>query len=245
MSVFSNLTTTGLEETQDRLGGFAALPSDAYVGKIKTAYAGIASASKAQSLTLIVEFPGTGEYRETFWITNRNGENFFINKGGDANKKSPLPGFSHVNDICLICAGKELSQMLTEDKVMNIWDANEKKELPKSVPMLTELLDQSIGLGILRQIVFKQEKNTNGDYVDTAETRTENVTDKVFHPEANLTINEAKANITEPDFMPKWIKKNKGVDRDKTKGKGGPAPQSGRPGGASTPAPTSSLFAKK
>ena len=254
MSVFSNLGTEGLEEAQDFLGGFQTLATDAYVATIKAMYAGKAAASNAQNVTIIADVNGT-EYRETIYITNKQGQNFFHpkDKSGkrDETKRNPLPGFSVVNDICLFVTGKPLNEQTTEEKVMNVYDPEQRKEMPKSVQVVTALTGEKIGLAIIREIVFKQEKNTsNGEYEDTTETRTQNSIDKVFHPELMVTASEVKhapeGKTPEADFIPKWLEKNKGVDRDKTKGKtaAGEAPKSGKPGGNS-PAPTSSLFGKK
>ena len=55
MSMFNNLTNEGLEEPQDRLGGFAPLETGIYTGEIKALYGG-KSAGGATSLTVIVDF---------------------------------------------------------------------------------------------------------------------------------------------------------------------------------------------
>jgi hypothetical protein len=248
MSLFNNLTTDGLEEAQDRLGGFSRLESGAYTGKIKAAYAGVAANSKAQSITVILAHgkDGKEEYRETLWITNKNGENFFVNKGGDG-KKSPLPGFTIINDLCLVTTNKPLAEQPTEEKVMNIYDPDAKKELPKAVQMLVDLLDTEVTFGIIKQTVNKQEKDSAGNYQDTAETRDENFTDKIFHYPSNLTVNEALNKITTATFYGAWVEKNKGVTRDRTNKdlakNGGKAGRPGMPPQAATAGgKTSSLF---
>lgn len=254
MSVFGNLTTEGLEEQGDRLGGFQTVPTDAYVPTIKAMYAGKAAASNAQNVTIIADINGT-EYRETIYITDKTGKNYYHPKDGkgarDNTKRNPLPGFSVVNDICLFITGKPLAEQVTEEKVMNIYDPEQKRELPKSVPVITATMGEKVGLAIIREIVFKQEKNTStGEYEDTSETRTQNTIDKVFHPTMQVTAHEVK-NTPEgqsptPDFIPKWVEQNKGKDRDKTKGKSGAeAPKSGKPGAAGNSASTPSLFGNR
>ena len=231
-SLFGNLKSDGLEESQDRLGGFAPLATDIYVGTIKVAYAGKSSGG-AQSVSLIVDMPGGKEYRETLYITNKNGENFFLNKQ-DKTKKVPLPGFTIVDDICLIATGKPLCEQEAEDKTINVYDSDAKKELPKSVPMLVELIGQKIALGILKQIENKNEKDGNGNYVATAETRESNVTDKVFHPEVKLTVVEARQGVETAQFWDGWLERNKGQTRDKRTIKDG-AGVAGKPGAATPP----------
>jgi hypothetical protein len=253
MNVFGNLTTEGLEEQGDRLGGFAAIPTDAYIATIKAMYAGKASASNAQNVTILADINGT-EYRETIYITNKQGQNFFHPKDGkgnrDTTKRNPLPGFSVVNDICLFITGKPLNEQTTEEKQMNVYDVEAKKELPKSVQVISATMGEPIGLAIIREIVFKQEKNSNDEYVDTNETRIQNNIDKVFHPTMQVTASEVKhtpeGKTPEADFIPKWTEQNKGKDRDKTKGKSsGEAPKSGKPGAAGNSASTPSLFGNK
>lgn len=252
-NIFEGLTSEGLEATQDRVGGFRVFETDAYTGTIKAAYAGKSAHSKAQSISLILDLDnGKGEYRETYWITNKNGENFFRNKQ-DNTKKVPLPGFAIVEDLCLVTTDKPLAQQTTDDKIMNVYDPDAKKELPKSVPMLVELIGKKVTLGILKETRNRQVKNAStGEYEDTPESREENVTDKVFHFPSNLTVVEARQGTTVATFFTVWLEKNKGNTRDRRTIKDGAnGGQSGKPGRPNTPpkagetAPkTSSLFSK-
>lgn len=247
MGLFKNLGTEDLEKAQDRLGGFSVLETDVYTGKIKAAYAG-ESQNGAMSVSFIFDFGGR-EYRETYWVTNRNKENFFRNQQ-DQTKKIPLPGFTIVNDICLVTTDSPLSEQDTEDKVMNMWDPESKKELPKSVKMLTGLLGKEVSVGIFKQLENKSDK-VGEEYVPNADTREVNVTDKIFHYPTNMTVAEAQQGQQEAKFHGLWLDKNKGTVKDKRTIKDGQAaPQggkSGRPGGppqaggAAAPK-TSSLF---
>lgn len=246
MSVFAKLSTTGLEEAQDRIGGFQPLDTDIYQAKIKAAYAG-QSAGGAVSITFILDAGGR-EYRETMYVTNKKGENFFLNRD-DASKKVPLPGFTIVNDICMIASGAPLSEQATEDKVINIYDNEARKEMPKSVPMLVDLIGQTVALGIVRQLENKNEKDGNGTYVPTEETRETNTTEKVFHPEQKLTVAEALKGEEVAKFWDSWLERNKGNTRDKRTikdGVGGKvgAPRAAAPSAAGAPV-RKSLFPAK
>lgn len=241
-ALFGSLTTDGLEEVTDRLGGFSPLASDIYTGTIKAAYAG-ASSGGAQNITLIVDAGGR-EYRETIYITNKKGENYWVN---DNKKKVPLPGFTTINNICLCASGKPLAEQDTADKVFNVYDPEARKELPKSVPMLTDLVGQEITLAILKVLENKNEKQ--GDkYVPTADTRESNQIDAVFNTDTRMTVAEALSGAEEPVFHDAWLEKNKGQVRDKREIKDGDAGvKSGRPGGApqaGAKAPGRSLFGK-
>ena len=251
MSVFGNLTNDGLEETNDRLGGFNVRDTDAYLGTIKVAYAG-QSQGGARKVTLVVNL-SDGEYSETIYDTTKKGENWFLNQN-DKSKKVPLPGFTTIDDICLVTTGKPLSEQDTEEKVVKVYDYDEKKELPKSVPVLTELTGQKVILGILKSVVDKNVKNdSTGEYEPSGETREENTIEKVFHYPSKVTVVEAReaqkaGRDAEATFYDKWVEKNKGQTRNRAKGTDGKGGQSGRPGGGAPQAgggqqkKTNSLF---
>lgn len=248
---FGNLKSEGLEESQDRLGGgFAAKESDIYTGNIKAFYAG-ESAKGAKSVTVILaggQF-GDQEYRETIYITKQTGENFYLNPQ-DKSKKIPLPGFTVIDDMCLATVGKPLSEVDFEEKVMNIWDPEQRKELPKSVPMAVELLGQEVSVAIQKTLENQTEKDAQGNYVPKADgsTREVNNIDKVFNTATKMTVAEARGGATEAQFWDKWVERNQGKTRDKTEKNAG---QAGRPNAGGTPqaggnaggaAPRTSLF---
>ena len=250
MSLFGNLKSDGLEQTQDRLGGgYQPKETDIYTGKIKALYAG-KSAGGAQSVSLILSLADGSEYRETFWITNKKGENFFLNKD-DKTKKVPLPGFTIVDDLCLVTTGKPLAEQDTEEKTIKLYDSEAKKELPKAVPMLVEALGLEVSLGIVKVLENKNEKQGE-EYVPTAETRELNSTDKVFHTETRMTVVEAREGAEVAKFWDSWLERNKGNTRDKRTIKDGQAGTAGAPkaAGASAAAPAAggaprkSLFGK-
>ena len=105
-------------------------------------------------------------------------------------QKNYLSGFTTVNDLALLTTGQLLANATTENKVIKIWNKDQAKEVPTEVPCITALHGKPIKLGILEEITFKQTKDANGNYVDTAETRTSNVINKVFMPQqARLLMN--------------------------------------------------------
>lgn len=234
--LFSGLTTDGLEETQDRLGGYQPFDSDIYTGLIKAAYAG-QSAGGAKSVSLIVDFNGK-EYRETVYITNRKGENFFYNKN-DTTKKVPLPGFTTIDNICLVTTGAPLSEQPTEEKTIKVYDPEARAELPKAVQMLVDLIGKEVSLGILRSLENKNEKNANNEYVPTADTRETNYIDVVFHTPTKMTVVEARNNAEAPAFWDAWSDRNKGNTKDNREIKDGQGGKSGRPGSNNSGPPQS------
>lgn len=238
-----NITSAGLEETTDRLGGFAPLTTDIYTGKVKVAYVG-KSAQGATSITVITDFSGK-EFRTTQYITNKKGENWFLNKN-DNSKKVPLPGFTIIDDLCLCITGKPLCEQDTEEKVLNIYDPDVKKEVPKTVEVLVELIGTEVSMAIEHVLVDKTAKDASGEYVATGETREENEVSKIFNSEARLTVAEARSNQTEPKFWDAWLERNKGKVRDKTSKEGVVAAKPGKPVAApQAAAARPSLFGKK
>lgn len=235
MGMFANMTTDTLEKSTDSLGGnFDPVATDVYDAIIKVAYAGKSQRSNAQSITVHAAL-GEQEFRETIWITNGQGENFYKDKQ-DPTKKRPMPGFTTVNDLCLLATGQDLSEQDTEEKMVKIYNFEERKEVPTPVQVLTGLTNKEVKLGILRQIVDKQKQGDDGKYHNTGETRTENVIDKVFHAETGRTVNEYLQNVESSEFLDAWVKKNQGKDRNKAKGtgsnSGAGSSGSGHPGGA-------------
>ena len=241
--MFNNLTDQGLEKAEDRLGGgFSVRETDIYTFKIKAAYAG-KSQGGAMNVSIIAT-DSQGEYRETIYITNKKGENFFVKDG----KKVPLPGFTIINDLCLIATGEPLSEQETEDKVINLYDYDAKKEVPTSVPMIMALVGAEVSLSVQKNLEDKNAKNDAGEYVPTGETRDTNTIGKVFHTETKMTVVEALEGAEEAKFWDAWLEKNKGKVFDRTKKDTG----GGKPVGT-RPAPTAgakessrpSLFGKK
>lgn len=248
---FAKYSDEGLEKVEDRVGGgYAAKDTDIYTGNIKQFYAGKSSGG-ADSVTVILsggDF-GNKEYRETLYTSNKNGENSYAAKdkdGKETGKRSPLPGYTHANHMCIATVGKKLSEIDFEDKMVNIYDPEQQKELPKSVPVAIELIGQEVSVAILKTKEFKTEKDAQGNYAPKADgsTREVNTIEKVFNTKHKMTISEAENGATEPQFWNAWLEKNKGTVRDKTAGKGGNNGNAGAPqaSGSGEAAPRESLF---
>lgn len=243
-NMFGKLTTAGLETTGDRLGGSSIMDTGVYDGTVKLAYAGKARSSNAQSVTIHIDINGR-EFRETLWITNKEGQNFFADKK-DPSKKQALPGFTSVEELCLVTTGLPLSEQTVEEKVVSLYDFDLKKEIPQNVPVLTDLIGMPVSVGIVRQIVDKQVKDAAGNYTNSGQTREENVSDKFFHQESGRTVTEVRQGIEEAIFKGKWAEKNTGVTRNKAKGAEGKsgAPKAGPAGAPAAGAPKrTSMFA--
>ncbi|AWN06216.1 putative ssDNA-binding protein [Erwinia phage phiEaP8] len=227
MSMFSGMSDQGMEKQEDRVGGGGfILDTDLYTGRIKAAYVGKSSGG-AMSITILFTPAGGKEYRETVYITKKTGENFYVKDG----KKYPMPGFSLINNLCMIATGAPLDQQETEEKVLNIWNSDEKKELPTAVQVISGLTDAEVTFAIQKVLENKSELRGN-DYVAIPDTRESNNIVNVIHTESGLTVREAEEGKTEPVYGPAWLEKNKGQVYDKRTIKDGAAGAPTRPGAA-------------
>lgn len=239
--MFGNLNADGLEAEGDRLGGGSLLDTAIYDATVKLAFVGKASASNAQSITVHLDINGI-EFRDTFWVTNRNGENFYPDKK-DPSKKRPLPGFTMVDDLALLTTGLPLSELDVEEKVVRLYDYTLKKEIPQNVLVIVDMLGKPVTVAVIKQIVDKQQKDTSGVYQNTGETREENVADKFFHTESRRTVTEVREGMEEAVFYSKWAEKNNGKVINRAKGAEGRTGAPARPtAGAPAAAKKKSLF---
>lgn len=244
---FGNLKDDNLEAAQDTLGGYAPLPSGIYSGTIKAIYAG-KSDGGAHNVTVLLDLGGR-ELRETIYISNKKGENWYPNKQSP-DKKLPLPGFTIANDLALVATGLPLSEQPFEDKILNVYDPEQRKEVPKSVSVMVDAIGKPVSVAVLNVLENKAVKDQSGNYIDTAETRNSNTIDKVFDTDSKMTVAEAREQKTGGIFWAKWSEMNSGKVRDKRTIKDGAAgsASSGKPvmrptsSGAGAEAPRKSLF---
>lgn len=214
MSLLDALDTKGLEDTEDFVGGSRSLESDVYDATIKAAYITVSSTGSV-ALNFHADVGGT-EFKEVLYIIGRSGNNYY-EKGG---KKIPLPGFKVANDICLATIGKDIKDVPQESKIFNVYDPSLKKEVPREVPTLVELIGEKVSLGILKEVQDKTALNTsNNQYEPTGETRVVNTINIVFNTASGMTVNEAKKGLSNPVFRDKWITANRGRVVDRSKGK--------------------------
>lgn len=230
-ALFGNLKekTQNMEAARDSVGGGGfVIDADAYEMTLKVAYVG-QSKGGANMLTVIFDRDGN-DYREDIYFTSskEKGQLPYYVKN---DKQFPLPGYSIVSDLCLILGGLPLEETSFEEKVVNVYDFDQKKELPKTVMVPVELIGKKLIVGVQRSTENKQAKDASGNYVNTGETRDVNNIDKLFDLDSKMTVLEAMNQATEPVFYDTWVAANKGKVRDNTK-KGGGAPAAGGTAGA-------------
>lgn len=236
--LFGNLSDEGLEESQDRLGGYQPFETDVYTGKTKLVY-GTKSNGGAQGLVVHIDCNGR-EYRETLWLTSKQGNNYWERDG----KKFPLPGFTVADELALVLTNKPLAEQDSEERVIKLWNPETQKEEPTPVQVLPAMMDKEAMVAIEKSLVNVNKKNpSSGNYEPTADTRNENNIVKVFHADSKRTVPEIRAGEEDPTFHDEWIKAKQGQTRDKRDIKDGQAGASGAPSG-DAPANTGSTERK-
>lgn len=243
MSLLATLTTdTSIADEKDSVGGGSRiLESGLYEAKVSLAYL-TKSSGGAIGLVLTLDAGDKREVRQTLWMTSgtaKGCKNYYEDKNGE---KQYLPGFLHANALTLLTLGKEISQVETEKKVVNVYSSEAKAEVPTPVEMLTDLLGKDILVGLIKQTVDKTAKDAAGNYVPTGETRDENEIDKLFRASDRKTTAEIRAQAPEAVFADTWSTKWTGQTKDKTSKKGGTAGAPGQVAANGTAKPTTSLF---
>jgi hypothetical protein len=245
MSLLASLSTdASIADEKDSVGSTGALDSGLYTAKVALAYI-TKSAGGAMGLVLNLKTDANREVRQTLWMTSgtaKGGKNYYEDKNGD---KQYLPGFLHANSLSLLTVGKEIASLDTETKVVNVYSAEAKSEVPTKVEMLMDLIGQEVIVGLIKQTVDKTKKNDAGIYEATGETRDENEIDKLFRAKDRMTTAEIRAQAESASFIDTWDAKFTGTVKNKAKGAAGTA---GAPKAAGAPAaaakkPTTSLFA--
>lgn len=222
-------------EATDSLGGFT-WETGLYTVVIDSVYMD-QSKGGAHNLNFTFKTADGKTLSDTIYITSGTAKgvlNYYIDKKG---QKQYLPGFTVANDISLVAGEKELSELLPEEKIVEVYNAELKKKVPtaKLVPM--ELIGKTLQIGIVKVKEFKNVKDASGNYVPGTEIREFNEINKVFADDGR-TIVEAKAG-SEAEFITKWVAKNPSTFiKDKTGGAKAPA------AGAASGATTKSLFNK-
>jgi hypothetical protein len=241
MSLLSALASdSSIAQETDSVGGNAALESGLYACKVAMAYIN-KSAGGAMGLVLTLK-TDSREIRQTLWMTSgtAKGSKNYYEKDGE---KFFLPGFNHANALALLALGKEISELDTETKVVKVYSAEAKAEVPTKVEVITDLLNKEILVGLLKQTVDKTKKNDSGVYVATGETRDENEIDKLFRASDRMTTSEIRASATDATFADTWETKWAGKTKDKSKGVAANSGTFGAPHAAPTSKkPANSLF---
>ena len=243
MSLLKSLASSDdtIKGETDSIGSGGVLNSGAHLGTVTLAYV-TKAASEALGLVINAKTAAGRELRQTLWMTSgkaKGGKNYYEKDG----QKSFLPGYLHADSLALLTVGKSISELDTEEKVVNVYSADAKADVPTKVQMVMDLLGQEIYFGVIKQVVDKTKKNDAGVYVATGDTREENEIDKLFRAKDKLTTAEIRAGETTAVFFDTWTKKWEGQVKQRAKGAAGAAGVPGAaPAAGGTAKPTKSLF---
>lgn len=214
MSFFNDVQqATNVEQVEDYVGGsFAPLTTGVYDATIKYAYATEAK-SGAKGIVIGLGI-GDREHSETLYITNRNKQTYYTKDG----KNYPLVGYELAEALSLLGANKKLTDLTTMEKVIDVYNFEQKAKVKTAVEMFTDLVGKDVKVALQHIKEFKKTKQGN-EYVDTDETREFNQLSKVFRMKDSKTVNEIRAKKDEAEFITQWADKWNGKLVDKTAGK--------------------------
>lgn len=247
-------TAHDTEEATDHLGGgsYGVVESNVYQMEIKNMYM-IQSSKGAIGVVLEGELDNGSKYTETTYISNRDGETFYVKDG----KKFKMPGFITMDNICIIATGESLVDCRTDDKVVSMWDSESGKEVNRSVPVFVDVIGEVIAVAIQQIRENKTKENsTTGKWEPINEERILNQIVSVYDVESQKTVYEAM-NDKDSTHWEAWKAKNEGKVWDKYKEVtgGGAGGRKGSPRksiaqasaeeGAEAAAPKKNLFKKK
>jgi hypothetical protein len=203
--MFENLKKDeNIEAPTDSIGGSGLFLSELYDATVDMAYIE-KSQHGATGVVMHFKTDNNRYYRETLWVTNREGKHIW-NKNG---RSGYLPGFVLFDEMCVHMTGKEASEMpAPETKTIKVYNFDEKKDMATEKPVLVSLLGQRVKLGITQ---FKEDH-----YKDANTWAEKNSIDKVFGIDG-ITVSEKAAGLTESGFSAKWLEKYKDTVVDKRK----------------------------
>lgn len=214
-NLFGNLNTNAnIEKEKDTLGGGGVLDSNIYLATIDQAYFTQAqSGAKGVVMKFSLDKDGVKvPFTTTFWVTNRNGQNYYEYDG----KTAYLMGYNQANSIARHLGGADLGSLPVESRTLPVYNFEQRKEVPTAVQAFPSLFGKQLSLGLLKTRENKKQKVGN-EYISTADEVFRNNVDKIFFIKDNrlYTSNELEANEANPDFAQKWKAKNEGQIQDR------------------------------
>ncbi|APC46045.1 single strand DNA binding protein [Vibrio phage vB_VspP_pVa5] len=240
MGIFDKLKADSvvIEKATDSLGGggFGPWDTDTYPVTIKMAYVDY-SKGGAMSVNFDLEDDNGKKLRSQQWVTSgdaKGNKHYYEDKR--SGKQRPLPGYSLVDDICVLATDTPLFEQDTESRAVGIYDFTQRKEVPQQREVFDDLIGQRVILAVEKQIVDKNVQQPDGTYAPGGETKEINEVVKAFHEEFEVTVTEAEAGLREATFKTAWEEKNRGEVRNKAKGAAKGAPTAGAPAAAVKPA---------
>lgn len=186
-------------------GGNFVLDTGIYPMTIELAYMGESRKGALNVTAWFKEVDGNRTHRETFYVTSgkeKGQSNTYTDKR--SGKKRLLPGMEAINQLAVITTGQPLSAQTPAAKTVKLWDFEERKELPKEVPVLTDMLQKPVLVCVTKRRENKRQ-NVGGDWVDTNEDRVFNEASKFLYPSGH-SVAEKNAK-GDADYRETWVSK--------------------------------------
>lgn len=201
-----------VQKVVDRVGGSSAIPSGIYKMKLEYLYSDVAKSGAIMMYGQAILEDGT-KYRISECVASGDAKGNKVTYTKDGIEHY-LPGYTTINNICLLTVGEPIDSCQEEEKVLDLYDSELQKTASRKVMCIKGIAKIDINLGIMREIVNKQVKSGDkgNKYINTNETRTINTINCVFRGNDNLTVIEIKAGAETSKFFDVWNDANK--DRD-------------------------------
>jgi hypothetical protein len=208
----------GIEDTQKQGLSFD-VETGAESYTIELAYLGESSGGAAE-LNLTLK-NGNAMLRQRVYMSSGRAKGQKPTYTNPQGKEVYLPGFIVASNLAEIVAGKELSELEQEEKVIKLWDRGEGKEVPTPVNALPELMGQEAIFAVRK---IRENKNVNTGTQDAPNWEPSN--EETFKNEIAQVFSEDTRSMKEiRDEVPadqatdlsKWVKNNTGKVKDNFK----------------------------
>lgn len=208
LSVFKNEGDAD-DIQQDRVG-YEPKETDVYSAAIKMAYVD-QSARGAYFVHLELEFKDNSTMRYDLYYTNKNGDTRWSKNGRSGN----MPGFNKLRGLVAVTLGldKEFAELLPQTKKVEVLEKGKVVLDDKAV--LVELIGKKVLVGITKELTNPGVKNDKGGYDPGPGTRESNEIERFYQAPKGFTVKELTEGADTPEFVTKWLKKNKGKAIDK------------------------------
>lgn len=229
IKLFAGVSTEGAEKVTDSVGGFVPIESNVYMGTLTAAYVSSSADedNHGQALNIVVQLEDGKEHREILYVLDKEGSALRTNKQGKTVKRD---AFVIADDISLLASETPFVDALFEEKLVEVWDNDAGKRVPKPMPALVDAIGRDFKFALQTTKKFKQEL-VNGTWTDTAKIIHETKIVKVMDTDG-FTVLEKIEGADNAVFEANWVKAHGGKVRDFTQGKTPAAPKTGIPGQA-------------
>jgi len=215
---------------------FVVMPSDVLTFAVKSAYI---NTTTSGANFLKVEFINKNKdilrFSECFQSGDAKGnKTYWTDKD---NVDHDLPGYASVNELLLAILGDDmlgdddtvgdifdlLANGGIESKSIPIYSYKDKKAIPTKVPVVVDILNLKVKIGVLDTYTDIPAKDGGGNYIyvkgksqPSGKCKRVNTIDKFFNVDSDLTYAEFLEGKEQGTFIEDWLKTSKDVVYDST-----------------------------